>query len=310
MLPKKKRFVHKGSGSSTFVFMVPGDGCGTESVAGKLNFSFHNVLVFQIEDNHQEAWENSRQIQCLFKSDTQSVAFQPPLSVVDGKNEEIRTQVVIGTGIDGPPVNQTTRIKIGDPVTLLFYISQDYADMFVKNCFASDGLTNRVQLTDSNGWTLRPKLLKNFRRTDNIVHASMTAFRIADSAKLSFSCEVELCLEMCNNPTTYTAEFYPFITTKPPATVTSLPPTDPPIHSILPPYRPTVDPWVMATPVIRSSVWRILNPPVQNESGIWWSLNGKKLTSEIKNNYLFYFLFVTLLGLSFSLCLLKRLLPI
>jgi hypothetical protein len=65
----------------------------------------------------------------------------------------------------------------------------------------------------------------------------------------------------------------------------------------------------MATPVIRSSVWRILNPPVQNESGIWWSLNGKKLTSEIKNNYLFYFLFVTLLGLSFSLCLLKRLLP-
>jgi hypothetical protein len=239
---QKKRFVHKGSGSSTFVFMVPGDGCGTESVAGKLNFSFHNVLVFQIEDSHQEAWENSRQIQCLFKSDTQSVAFQPPLSVVDGKNEEIRTQVVIGTGIDGPPVSQDTRIKIGDPVTLLFYISQDYADMFVKNCFASDGLTNRVQLTDSNGWTLRPKLLKNFRRTDNIVHASMTAFRIADSAKLSFSCEVELCVEMCNNPTTYSAEFYPFITTKPPATVTSLSPTDPPIHSILPPYRPTVDP--------------------------------------------------------------------
>lgn len=214
-------------------------------MAGKLNFSFHNVLVFQIEDGHQEAWDNSRQIQCSFKSrsvDTQLVALQPALSVVDGKSEEIRTQVVIGTGIDGPPVSQDTRIKIGEPVTLLFYIPQDYADMSVKNCFASDGLANRVRLTDSNGCSLRPKLLQTFRRTGNIVHASMTAFRIADNAKLSLACEVELCLQMCSNSTAFTVEFYPVITTKRPATATSLPPTDPPIHSILPPYRATVDP--------------------------------------------------------------------
>jgi hypothetical protein len=69
----------------------------------------------------------------------------------------------------------------------------------------------------------------------------------------------------------------------------------------------------VAKPVIRSSVWRILNPAAVSAKWIWnmmilkWK---KKFTSEIKNNYLFYFLFVTLLGLSFSLCLLKRLLPI
>lgn len=246
-IKNKQRFVHKGSGSSTYLFMVPGDGCGTELVAGKLNFSYHNVLVFQIEDSYQEAWDSSRRIQCSLNAMTQLVAFQPSLSVVYApvKNEEqqdIRTQVVIGTGLDGLPVNHDTHIKIGEPVTLLFYIYQDYADMFVKNCFASDGLANRVQLTDSNGCSLRPKLLRKFQRTGNIVHASMTAFRIADSAILSLACEVELCLEMCSNSTVCTVEFYPATITKRPTTATSLPPTDTPVHSILPPYRPTVNP--------------------------------------------------------------------
>jgi hypothetical protein len=225
-------------------------------VAGKLNFSYHNVLVFQTEDSFQKAWDSSRRIQCSSKPmGTQSVAFQPSLSVVDFpvKNEEqqeIQTRIVIGTGLDGPAVNHDSRIKIGEPVTLLFYIDQDYADLSVKNCFASDGLANRVQLTDSNGCSLRPKLLQKFQRTGNIVHASMTAFRIADNTKLSLACQVELCLEMCSNSTACPAEIYPATITKHPSTATSLPPTDPPIHSILPPYRPTVNPLVYRNPVI------------------------------------------------------------
>jgi hypothetical protein len=69
-IKNKQRFVHKGSGSSTYLFMVPGDGCGTELVAGKLNFSYHNVLVFQIEDSYQEAWDSSRRIQCSLNAMT------------------------------------------------------------------------------------------------------------------------------------------------------------------------------------------------------------------------------------------------
>lgn len=199
---KKKRFVSKNSGSATYRFSVPGDGCGTEPVAGKQSFGHGNVLIIRTETNAQ-ARENSHDVQCLFLPGlptSQLLDSKALLIEVDVENEElpdIRTQVLVG----GIAVDQNTRIKIGDHLTFVFHVHEDYMDMFIKNCIASDGLTNRIQLTDSYGCPLRPKLMQAFKRVDNTLHARMTAFRIAETSTLSLTCEVELCREMCSNLT-------------------------------------------------------------------------------------------------------------
>lgn len=205
----EKRFVSKNSGPTKYRFSVPGDGCGTEPVAEKQNFGRHNVLIFRTERNAQ-VWENSKNIQCLLFPDwpaIQILAFKALLIFLHVENEEqqdIRTEVLIGTGLGGPLVEQNTRLKIGDPLTFVFHVHKDYTDMFIKNCFASDGLTERVQLTDSNGCPLRPKLMQAFKRVDNVLQATMTAFRIAETTTLSLTCQVELCHEVCSNLTACT----------------------------------------------------------------------------------------------------------
>ncbi|KAI9553824.1 hypothetical protein GHT06_019093 [Daphnia sinensis] len=105
---------------------------------------------------------------------------------------DIRTEVLA----NGLPVDQNNRTKIGDNLTFVFHVHEHSTDMFIKNCFASNGLTNRIQLIDSYGCPLRPKLMRAFKRVGNALHATMTAFRIAETSTLSLTCEVELCREM------------------------------------------------------------------------------------------------------------------
>lgn len=245
----KKRFVRKGSGSTSYQFKVPGDGCGTQSVAGKLKLGYYNVLVVQIEESVQEVWDSSRRIQCIFDPASKLIAFQPTLNVTDvpvaQQESQVLTSVLTGTGLDGPPVDQDTRLKIGDPLTLVYHIPEDYKDMFIKNCFASDGQAHRVRLTDDSGCSLRPKLMEAFKRSGNVAYASLTSFRIAEKTTLHLACEVELCRSACRNMTLVCA------TQMGPATYPTLPPppsTPPSIPTIQVPSVTTSRPIYSTTP--------------------------------------------------------------
>ena len=259
------RFVRNGSGSTSYRFLVPGDGCGTQSVAGKLKLGYYNVLVVQIEEAVQEVWDSSRRIQCIFDPASKLIAFQPLLNVdstdapLEEEGKQVLTSVLTGNGLDGRPVEQDAVLKIGDPLTLVYHIPEDnYKDMFIKNCFASDGLTNRVRLTDDNGCSLRPKLMEPFKRSGSVAYASLTSFRIADKSSLHLACEVELCRHPCRNTTVVCATEYvpaptlpvPTIQVSPLTTTTSRPiysTTPGYYHYTKPPYpvlRPTYGPVV------------------------------------------------------------------
>lgn len=205
-------------------------------MAGKLGYS--NVLIIQTEETVQEVLDSSRRIQCLSNPTTQLVAFQPLRNVEDvavAQRQEIRTAVLIGTGLGGQPVNQDTLLKIGDPLTLVFYIHQDFKQVIVKNCLASNGQVFRIRLTDDNGCPLRPKLLEPFKRHGNSIYASLTTFRLDEENTLGLACEVELCTNICRNSTT---------TTFCPATLQT--PTDP-LEIQVPLTTPT-------TPVVIASI--------------------------------------------------------
>lgn len=239
-----KRFVRQGSGSTTFRFMVPGDGCGTQSVAGKLNLGYYNTLVVQTEETVQEVWDTSHRIQCFTKPTTQLVAFQPLTNVEDiPVEQEIKTAILVGNGLDGQPVNQTTTLKIGDQLTLVFYVYQNFKDVVVKNCFASDGQAIRVRLTDDNGCPLRPKLMQSFKRNGNTIYASLTTFRLAEKTTLALSCDIELCSISCRNSTAICSPG-----SKPFPSVSSPPPTKPPIQISFTTTPTTRRPYVPPTP--------------------------------------------------------------
>ena len=89
-------------------------------------------------------------------------------------------------------------------------------DMRVKSCEASDNQNRPIQLSDSDGCVLRPKMVSKFmkmRSTDPratvVTYASFHAFKFPDSMAVHIKCKVEICRygcpDHCQSPTSYTA---------------------------------------------------------------------------------------------------------
>lgn len=89
-------------------------------------------------------------------------------------------------------------------------------DMRVKSCEASDNQNRPIQLSDSDGCVLRPKMVSKFmkmRSTDPratvVTYAFFHAFKFPDSMAVHIKCKVEICRygcpDHCQSPTSYTA---------------------------------------------------------------------------------------------------------
>lgn len=86
--------------------------------------------------------------------------------------------------------------------------------MRVKSCEASDNQNRPIQLSDSDGCVLRPKMVSKFmkmRSTDPratvVTYAFFHAFKFPDSMAVHIKCKVEICRygcpDHCQSPAAY-----------------------------------------------------------------------------------------------------------
>ena len=197
-------------------------GCGTSLVMREDGRSgFENSLLLQNEDLVQEVWDEARRVTCLWRDRlTKDVLFDPfrvePLVAtdltVDGDDVRCWMSVLAGSSPLGLALLDGT-VRIGDPLTLAVYVQDAGAgfDVSVHDCAAYDSAdiaspsTLRLNLSDSVGCSLKPKLMEDFRRTgvvgdtgaDLIAYAVLNAFKFPDSPQVFIACKVDICKDSC-----------------------------------------------------------------------------------------------------------------
>ncbi|XP_064081997.1 mucin-2-like isoform X1 [Macrobrachium nipponense] len=246
------RYVRANSSQDSYTFTIPMMDCGTRTFDNNDDGTtgFENMIMIQHEEIVQEIWDTARKITCNWSSRMEKlITFRPftvdmlPAKNVQYSGDDVMCWMDIQLG-KGPFSNTVDGIvKIGDELTIVIY-SKDASsefDMLVKNCMAYDSedledeRTARIQLSDSRGCLLKPKLMSYFFRTkdtgttgaDIIAYASLFAFKFPDKMDVYLSCEVELCKggckNVCDNPEFPTNQISRFISSST-STTTARPP--------------------------------------------------------------------------------------
>ncbi|CAG0883752.1 unnamed protein product [Cyprideis torosa] len=221
------QFVRSNSGRDQYEFQILRESCGTQLID---NFQtggqayLENVIIFQNEPGIQEVWDQARRLRCLWQGNIDKVvtyAFN-----VDMLDQEIVTfsgdtanavmDVQIGKGPFAPSVSGL--VKIGDTMTIVISVEGDPGfDVHVKDCIAHPGdRNNAVQLTDTQGCILKPKLMSApFVSTTQtggtgatvIAYAFFQAFKFPDQMDVFLECNIELCKGTCPQCPTSGAAF-------------------------------------------------------------------------------------------------------
>ncbi|XP_054168624.1 uncharacterized protein LOC128965870 [Oppia nitens] len=212
-----------GSGRSSVFFDVGINSCGTTgntqnglygygSQSGSGSF-FENTIVIQYDPQVQEVWDQARKLRCTWHDQYEkAVTFRPfPVDMLDvvradfaGDNVGCWMQIQVGKG---PWASEVAGIvKIGQTMTMVLAIKDDENkfDMLVRNCIAHDGKRAPIELVDSQGCIVRPKLMSKFTKIKNfgssasvLSYTHFQAFKFPDSMEVHFQCTIQICRFQC-----------------------------------------------------------------------------------------------------------------
>ncbi|KAI1285891.1 hypothetical protein HDE_11342 [Halotydeus destructor] len=212
-----------GSGKSSVTFDISIGACGTTgntqnglygygATSGSGTF-FENTIVIQYDPQVQEVWDQARKLRCTWHDQYEkSVTFRPfPVDMLDvvradfaGDNVGCWMQIQVGKG---PWASEVAGIaKIGQTMTIVLAIKdeENKFDMLVRNCIAHDGKRAPIELVDSSGCIVRPKLMSKFTKIKNfgssasvLSYAHFQAFKFPDSMEVHFQCTIQICRYQC-----------------------------------------------------------------------------------------------------------------
>ncbi|KAG1657240.1 hypothetical protein GQR58_023478 [Nymphon striatum] len=218
------RYIEEKSGQSEYQLTIPMLGCGTQAAddTGTDQLRFLNTIVFQMDPLVQEIWDMARRLSCSFDTNIEKTITFLPFSVgmldvqelsFGGENVDCWMELQVGEGPFSQPI--TTILEIGSRMSMVVYIKDDDGsyDIGVRECYAFDSQdfenvgTSQLQLTDSDGCPLKPKLMQQFYRTRTtrnsgasmIAYSYVHAFKFPDKMEIYMSCEVQICKGSCNN---------------------------------------------------------------------------------------------------------------
>lgn len=185
-------------------------GNGASSGSGTF---FENTIVIQYDPQVQEVWDQARKLRCTWHDQYEkSVTFRPfPVDMLDvvradfaGDNVGCWMQIQVGKG---PWASEVAGIvKIGQTMTMVLAIKdeENKFDMLVRNCIAHDGKRAPIELVDSQGCIVRPKLMSRFTKIKNfgssatvLSYAHFQAFKFPDSMEVHFQCTIQICRHQC-----------------------------------------------------------------------------------------------------------------
>eukprot|EP00093_Oithona_nana_P005768 05768.XXX_46130_42144_1 [CDS] Oithona nana genome sequencing. len=216
-------YVKPQTGLSKYKFDIMYDQCGSKP---DLNGRFYeNNIVIQYDKDLIEVWDEAKRLRCEWYNDYEKGVTKPPIRVSDievvelnfrGDNVDCWMEIQQGKGPWASPV--TGIVPLGTTLTMVVGIDDKEGefDMRVKSCEASDNQNRPIQLSDSDGCVLRPKMVSKFmkmRSTDPratvVTYAFFHAFKFPDSMAVHIKCKVEICRygcpDHCQSPTSYTA---------------------------------------------------------------------------------------------------------
>ncbi|XP_015782194.1 uncharacterized protein LOC107360084 [Tetranychus urticae] len=212
-----------GSGRNSVYFDIGITTCGTTgntqnglygygASSGSGTF-FENTIVIQYDQQVQEVWDQARKLRCTWHDQYEkSVTFRPfPVDMLDvvradfaGDNVGCWMQIQVGKG---PWASEVAGIvKIGQTMTMVLAIKdeENKFDMLVRNCIAHDGKRAPIELVDSQGCIVRPKLMSKFTKIKNfgssatvLSYAHFQAFKFPDSMEVHFQCTIQICRHQC-----------------------------------------------------------------------------------------------------------------
>lgn len=213
-----------GSGHTSVYFDISINSCGThgnspanqhtnyggQNVAGSY---FENTVVIQYDPQVQEVWDQARRLRCTWHDQYEkAVTFRPfPVDMLNvvradfaGDNVGCWMQIQVGKG---PWASEVSGIvKIGQTMTMVLAIKdeENKFDMMVRNCIAHDGKRAPIELVDSQGCIVRPKLMSRFTKVKNfgssasvLAFAHFQAFKFPDSMDVHFQCTIQICRPNC-----------------------------------------------------------------------------------------------------------------
>lgn len=185
-------------------------GYGAQSGSGTF---FENTIVIQYDPQVQEVWDQARKLRCTWHDQYEkSVTFRPfPVDMLDvvradfaGDNVGCWMQIQVGKG---PWASEVAGIvKIGQTMTIVLAIKDEESkfDMLVRNCIAHDGKRAPIELVDSTGCIVRPKIMSRFTKIKNfgssasvLSYAHFQAFKFPDSMEVHFQCTIQICRYQC-----------------------------------------------------------------------------------------------------------------
>lgn len=174
---------------------------------------FENTVVIQYDPQVQEVWDQARKLRCTWHDQYEkSVTFRPfPVDMLDvvradfaGDNVGCWMQIQVGKG---PWASEVAGIvKIGQTMTIVLAIKdeENKFDMLVRNCIAHDGKRAPIELVDSQGCIVRPKIMSKFTKIKNfgssasvLSYAHFQAFKFPDSMEVHFQCTIQICRYQC-----------------------------------------------------------------------------------------------------------------
>ncbi|XP_013791500.1 uncharacterized protein LOC106475359, partial [Limulus polyphemus] len=225
-------YLPAGSGRKSVYFDVSINSCGTTGNtqnglygyggnSGSGTF-FENTIIVQYDPQVQEVWDQARKLRCTWHDQYEkAVTFRPfPVDMLDvvradfaGDNVGCWMQIQVGKG---PWASEAAGIvKIGQTMTMVLAIKDDENrfDMLVRNCIAHDGKRAPIELVDSRGCIVRPKLMSRFTKIKNfgssasvLSYAHFQAFKFPDSMEVHFQCTIQICRYQCPEQCAYPVE--------------------------------------------------------------------------------------------------------
>lgn len=215
MLNFNSSYVKADSNQKTYEFVVPFDGCGSKAACSVCD-SIENILVIQQNELIQDNFDIARKVSCeRYELGEKAIIFKPfvveMLEVVDIPTSlgGVQCWMDIQRGLYPQTQPLGSVIKIGEALSVLVYLrdkNQDY-DVGVRDCWAFDNEnynapdTGKLQLSDKNGCSRRPKLFGGWRKsTDDkdsgatlVLYNNLQAFKFPDRAQVFLKCDVEVC---------------------------------------------------------------------------------------------------------------------
>lgn len=211
------------TGKNSIYFDISINSCGTTGNSQNGHYGngaqtgsgtyFENTIVIQYDPQVQEVWDQARKLRCTWHDQYEkSVTFRPfPVDMLDvvradfaGDNVGCWMQIQVGKG---PWASEVAGIvKIGQTMTIVLAIKdeENKFDMLVRNCIAHDGKRAPIELVDSVGCIVRPKIMSKFTKIKNfgssasvLSYAHFQAFKFPDSMEVHFQCTIQICRYSC-----------------------------------------------------------------------------------------------------------------